>query len=184
MESGKGIFETKQAAAGNNGRSIAIPDGRKEGLVWLVGRLSKLINERLLTAVTMRDARFAAKNDGYPPETISLALKLGRMSPERRDDWRLRIAKAIGSVGFEIGIVDEDPKPDTRLIEHLAKLRALAEDRSEITHEITQTFAAAKDAGFDVPSLKLILKLAKLAAEDRSEWFARVDNMGAQLEYW
>jgi len=179
-----GIFESPAAAAGKNEPEFNIPSDRLEAVKWVVRRLSKLTSDRLMTSHKIREVRLAAKNDGYSAETIAEAMRLGKMSPERRSKHADNLSKAMRLHGFEVSILDEDFKPDKLLNSHLAKLKSLNGDRTEIGQEMRELCRAAKDHGMDIPVLKQVVKLSKMDPEDRADWFAKVDNMGAIMQFW
>jgi uncharacterized protein (UPF0335 family) len=106
------------------------------------------------------------------------------MSPERREQYRERLAKAFSLYGLTVEVLAEDPKLDNLLMSHLQKIQELSRDRSDISEEITETYKAAKDYGIDIVALREILKLSRLDEDERSERFARIDNLGAILNYW
>lgn len=181
-----GIHENQDAANGRNekGRSLNIPAGHVEGLLWLVQRITKLTNERLTTAQKIKEVKAAAKNDGYTSEELSAIKKLNRMSPEARDKYREKMRKVWERYGLTIETVDEDPKHDKLLETHLSKLYVLENDRRDVSAEILETYKAGKDSGYDIPALKQILRMSHMSEEDRTNYYATLDSYGSKLNYW
>lgn len=184
MESENGIFASKEAAAGRNGRSINPPMEHREKVLWFIQRITKLSNERLATARCIKDARAAAKNDGYAADELALTKKLRKMSPERRDQYRDKLERSLARFGLTVELREENPPPDKLLEEHLQKLRIFEADRSEYSLEITETYKSAKDNGLDVKALKQIIGLAYMSEEDRVQYFNDLDNLGSIANYW
>lgn len=181
------IFESKAAAAGKNEKEFPIPSEHTSAVKWVVQRLSKLTNERRMTAEKISDIRLDAKADGIPAEELTEAMRLGKMTAERRTKYVEARKYALRLHGFQIEIADEDlPKDEhwKKLQKHLQALKMYGEQRAEISAEIRDLTAAAKARGMNVPVLKQIIKLSKLDEEDRAEWFAQTDNMGAIMGYW
>lgn len=164
-----------------------LPADDAQALKWIVDRISKLMSDRKMTADTIIAVKRDAKNDGFAGETISTAIKLARMSPERRTAYVERQSEALRLYGFgNVPVADEDDRSQRAKLQraHVQKILALQHDKREIGVEITDLYAAAKDRGIDVKTLKHIVKLARMDPDDREEWFARVDNMGARLGFW
>lgn len=181
------IFESAAADAGINTPQFPIPSEHTQAVKWIVQRLSKLTNDRRLTAERISTVRSDAKADGISAEEISSSLKLGKMSPERRTKHVEALKTSYRMFGFQIDIADEDPPKDakwTKIQKYLHTLKILGEERKETSKEIADLCAAAKARGMNTPVLKQIVKLSKLDPEDREEYFANLDNMGAILGYW
>jgi uncharacterized protein (UPF0335 family) len=167
--------------------SIKLPADDTEALAFVVNRISKLMSDRKMTADQIIEVKRAARNDGFANETIALSVKFAKLSPEKRTAYVDRISDAIGLYAFDkIGVRDGDDISARAKLQrsHVQKILHLQRDKAEISGDIREMYAAAKDAGIDVPTLKQIMKLQKMDPDDRDEWFARVDNMGARLKFW
>lgn len=68
---------------------------------------------------------------------------------------------------------DNDPKNvklyADRLLSLIERIERLEEERKGITSDIRDIFAEAKGAGFDVKTMRAVIKLRKLNAADRDE---------------
>lgn len=170
-----------------NNYKISLPADSDEALKWVVQRMSKLLSDRKMTADKILEVKHAARNDGFANETISSSVRLAKMSPEKRTVFVERMNEALRIYGFDaITPADEDATgPRVKLQrEHINKIIYLTREKREISEEISTIYATAKDYGIDVPTLKQIVKLSKMDGDDREEWFARIDNMGARLKFW
>ena len=170
-----------------NNYKISLPADSDEALKWVVQRVSKLLSDRKMTADKILEVKAAARNDGFANETISSSVRLAKMSPEKRSVFVDRLNEALRLYGFdEITPASEDDTSARVKLqrEHVNKIIHLTREKREISEEITQIYASAKDYGIDVPTLKQIVKLSRMDADDREEWFARIDNMGARLKFW
>lgn len=68
---------------------------------------------------------------------------------------------------------DNDPKNvklcADRLLSLIERIERLEEERKGITSDIRDIFAEAKGVGFDVKTMRAVIKLRKLNAADRDE---------------
>lgn len=163
-----------------------LPDDDTAALKWIVDRISKLMSDRKMTADQIIEVKRSARNDGFASDTLSESIKQAKMSPERRKTYMDRKAQSLRLFGYDITTTDEDDvSPPAKLQRaHVQKILMLQNDKKDIGVEIGELYAAAKDRGTDIKTLKQIVKLARMDADDREDWFARVDNMGAKLGYW
>lgn len=166
--------------------AIRLPDDDEKALRWIVDRISKLMSDRKMTADKIIEIKAAARNDGFANETLSTSIKLAKMSPERRQAYIDRQRDALKIYGYDAHTADEDDNSVRAKLHrsHVQKILLMQHDKKEITAEIAELYAAAKDRGVHIPTLKQVVKLSKMDADDREEWFARVDNMGAKLGFW
>lgn len=56
-----------------------------------------------------------------------------------------------------------------RLKQFIQRLEKLEEEKAAVAEHIKETFAEAKGEGFDVPTLKKVLRLRKMKPEDVDE---------------
>jgi len=56
-----------------------------------------------------------------------------------------------------------------RLRSFIERIETLEEEKRELQEQIKQVFAEAKGEGFDVPTMRQLLKLRKMKPHDRSE---------------
>ena len=167
--------------------TIRLPADDQQALKFVVERISKLMSDRKMTADKIIEVKRSARNDGFANETIATSLKFAKMKPEARTEYVNRLSAALGLYGFgEISVADEDDRTERAKLQksHVEKILHLQRDKADISSEIREMFAAAKDHGIDVPTLKQIVKLHRMDPDDREEWFARIDNMGARLQFW
>jgi len=176
-------FTSDHAERGN---SFRLPEDDTAALRWIVDRISKLMSDRKMTADQIIEVKRSARNDGFASETLSTSIKLAKMSPERRKAYMDRQTAALRLYGYAASMTDEDDNSAPAKLQraHVQKILLLQNDKKEIGGEIAELYAAAKDRGTDIRTLKQIVKLARMDADDREEWFARVDNMGAKLNFW
>lgn len=167
--------------------SIRLTADDQAALKFVVDRISKLMSDRKMTADQIIEVKRAARNDGFANETIALSVKFAKMSPERRTAYVDRISQSLGIYAFDkITPAAEDDLSERAKLQrsHVQKIVHLQRDKTDISTEIREMYAAAKDAGIDVPTLKQIIKLHRMDPDDREEWFARIDNMGARVGFW
>lgn len=69
-----------------------------------------------------------------------------------------------------------------RLRSLIERIERLEEEKKNIGNDITQVFAEAKSAGFDVKIMRIILKLRKMNAADRDNQEFLVDTYRKALE--
>lgn len=62
-----------------------------------------------------------------------------------------------------------DLEPQKRLLSFIQRVETMTEEKQNIANDIKEIYAEAKGVGFDVKTLKLIVKLRKLDAEKRAE---------------
>lgn len=62
-----------------------------------------------------------------------------------------------------------------RLLSFLERVERLGEEKAAIAEDIKEVFAEAKGVGFDVKTMRHVLKLRKMDAEKRSEADALLD---------
>jgi uncharacterized protein (UPF0335 family) len=62
-----------------------------------------------------------------------------------------------------------------QLEQYITKLERLEEDKAAVAEDIREVIAAAKSDGFDVPTIRQILKLRKLDKNDLAEKEALLD---------
>lgn len=165
---------------------INLPADEVEALRWVVERVSKLMSDRKMTADKIAEVKKSARNDGFANETVSASIRFARMSPEHRTVYVERLKDSLRLYGFDADVADrDDSSPRAKLHRaHVQKLLHLMAEKREISAEITQIYASAKDHGVDVPVLKQIVRIRKMDVDDREEWFARLDSMGAKLGFW
>lgn len=77
---------------------------------------------------------------------------------------------------------DEDEKAPTALNEtgqqlrsYIERIERLNEEKAGLTEDIKDIFAEAKGNGFDVKTMRQILKIRKMDASDRAEQEALID---------
>ncbi len=56
-----------------------------------------------------------------------------------------------------------------RLTSFIERLERLHDEKQEVADQITDVFAEAKGEGFDVPTVRAVLKLRRMKPHDRSE---------------
>jgi len=75
---------------------------------------------------------------------------------------------------------------DTKLKSYIERIERLDEDKSGIASDIRDVFAEAKSNGFDVKTMRQILKLRKMGASERTEAEYMLDlytrALGMQIE--
>jgi uncharacterized protein (UPF0335 family) len=62
-----------------------------------------------------------------------------------------------------------DNTTEQRLLSLIERIERMTEEKQEIQNDIKEIYSEAKGAGFDVKTLKLIVKLRKLDSEKRAE---------------
>ena len=68
-----------------------------------------------------------------------------------------------------------------RLKSFIERIERLEEDKSGISGDIKQVYAEAKSTGFDVKIMRQVIKLRKMAANDRQEQETLIDTYMKQL---
>lgn len=180
-------IETGAPANTLNNYKISLSEDDGEAIKWCVQRILKLMADRRMTADKITEIKKSAVNDGFKAETVSGAIKLAKMSPERRSLYVAELSDALSLYGFSnIEAAFEDPSGERPklLRSHVNKIISLSRDKTDIGDEIRLVYTSARERGLDVPALKQVVKVAQLEPDDRSEWFARVDKLGAFLGYW
>lgn len=75
---------------------------------------------------------------------------------------------------------------DTKLKSYIERIERLDEDKSGIASDIRDVFAEAKSSGFDVKTMRQILKLRKMRVNERTEAEYMLDlytrALGMQIE--
>ena len=56
-----------------------------------------------------------------------------------------------------------------RLTSFIERLERLSDEKQEVADQITDVFAEAKGEGFDIKTLRTVLKLRRMKPHDRSE---------------
>lgn len=57
----------------------------------------------------------------------------------------------------------------TKLRSYIERIERLEEDKSGISSDITDVFSEAKSNGFDVKTMRQVIKLRKMKSNDRTE---------------
>ena len=77
----------------------------------------------------------------------------------------------------QIGGID-----DNRLRSLIERIERLEEEKKALSSDIRDIFAEAKSAGFDVKTMRTILKLRKMNASDREEQGYLLDTYRKALD--
>lgn len=81
-----------------------------------------------------------------------------------KDDPQEPVMTIVAEKDAEVGGIAVE-----RLQSLIERIERLEEEKAGIASDITNVFAEAKGAGFDVKAMRAILKLRKMAAVDREE---------------
>lgn len=163
---------------------IVLPDDRAEAARWLYARVKKLSGERKWLAEAIRDKMQEAKDAGESVMALREAVRLERMTPEKRHEWEQKINAAAKLFGYTPLELVGMPETNSELGAKVRAVAHLEEERRAISSLISETFAAGKAAGVDIKSIRLFLRMASLAHEEVQEWFDSVDTMGKTLGRW
>lgn len=163
---------------------IALPDDRDEAARWIYKRVKKLAGERKWLADAIREKMQEAKAEGDSIMALREAVRLERMTPEKRADWEKRINAAAKLFGYSPLELVDMPETDSPLGSKVRAVAHLEEEKKQISVAIAETYAAGKDAGVDVKSLRRFVAMAALDHEDVQKWFDDIDAMGKVLGRW
>lgn len=163
---------------------ITLPTEPEAAARWVYARAKKLTGEKKWISDAIREKMRDAKEAGDSPATVREAVKLERMSPEKRAEWEQRINAAARLYGYSPLELVDMPATGSPLGATVRAIAHLEAERKQVAEAITETFAAAKEAGLDVKSIRLFLRMAGLAHEEVQEWFDSVDIMGKTLGRW
>ena len=62
-----------------------------------------------------------------------------------------------------------EPTPEKRLLSFIERIDRMTEEKLAIQNDIKEIYSEAKSSGFDVKTIRQIIKLRKLDAEKRAE---------------
>ena len=89
--------------------------------------------------------------------------KIGKVL-QRKDDPTEPVMAPVAEKDKEVGGIAVD-----RLRSLIERIERLTEEKKSLQNDITDVFAEAKAAGFDVKIMRAIIKLRKMNAADRDE---------------
>lgn len=164
--------------------TIDLPEDSGEAARWIYARVKKLTGEKKWLSDAIREKMREAKDEGESPAALREAVRLERMTPEKREEWESKINTAAKLFGYAPLELVDMPNKDSNLGAKVRAVAHLEDERKQITALISETFAAGKDAGVDVKTLRLFLRMAHMAHEECGEWFDGVDKMGKTLGRW
>lgn len=163
---------------------IALPTDKGEAARWVYSRVKKLSGEKKWISDAIREKMLEAKDEGDSPAALREAVRLERMTPEKRVEWENKINAAAKLFGYSPLELADMPNKDSPLGAKVRQVAHLEDERKEVSTAIAETFAVAKAAEIDVKSIRLFLRMSTLAHEEVQEWFDSVDTMGKTLGRW
>jgi uncharacterized protein (UPF0335 family) len=164
--------------------AIELPADHGDATRWIYARVKKLTGEKKWIADAIREKMQDAKKAGDSPAAVREAVRLERMTPEKRAEWEAKINVAAKLFGYSPLELVEMPDRDMPIGGTVRAVAHLEDERRQIGEAITETFAAGKEAGIDVKTLRLFLRMSGMAHEEVGEWFDAVDTMGKALGRW
>lgn len=170
--------------ADKSNSAINIPEGRDEATRWIYARVKKLSGEKKWISESIREKIKEAKEAGESAAALREAVQLERMTPEKRAEWEQKINAAVKLFGYSPLELVDMPNKDSTLGAKVRAVAHLEDERKQVSIAIAETFAAGKDAGVDVKTLRLFLRMSGMAHEEIGEWFDHVDKMGMTLGRW
>lgn len=162
---------------------LQIPSDKGAAVNFTYQRLQNLQTQRKWCADRQRDILNAAKKKGIIPASVREAMRLERMTPERREKYFEQRKAAFEMFGFKVEPADETAEVTT-LNGIVAELKLVAGEKKDITDEIREVSQAANAAGVNVAVLKDLLRIGKRDPEDRAEYFGQMDMLGTFLKFW
>lgn len=170
--------------ADKSNSAINLPGDKDEAARWIYSRVKKLSGEKRWLSDAIREKTKEAKEGGDSPAALREAVRLERMTPEKRQEWEQKINTTARLFGYSPLELVDMPNKDLPLGAKVRAVAHLEDERKQITTAINETFAAGKEAGVDVKTLRLFLRMANMAHEEVAEWFDSVDMMGKTLGRW
>lgn len=169
---------------GHNSK-VELPDDMAEATRWVFERAKRIgrevagINERI------KDELKEAKGKGADAQSLRLASKLERMTPEKFDQWLKRLNAATAMIGAEPVDVVSSPDANHPFRGALDVIVQFERDKRDLQQSLSEIFGAAKARGIDVASLRTFLRMsATRDAIEMGDWFDAIDRMGQQLGIW
>jgi uncharacterized protein (UPF0335 family) len=165
---------------------IDIPDDKTAAARYVYQRVLKLQHERQRDGEHIRDALKAAKEKGANVAALRTAARLKKMSPEKRVKWEQTITDAASFFGYlPLTVADEMPREkDIPHADALAGVVALQQEQKRAGEKIREIFKAAKEAGVDIDSVRVFLRMAKRDQTEIQDWFDGLDMTGSALGIW
>lgn len=156
-------------------------------IAW--NRYQHILSERRQVAARARDAVQDAKKAGYATDTVRLAHRVNRMTPEKREQWAANVNAAAAQFGFAPLTFDES-EPDNALADYLERMRELDLERKGVSIKLRHLQEAAEDNGVDFRTIKHLAAspAGRINGDDtperREEWFHRFDKLATFLGWW
>lgn len=165
---------------------MGLPEDRDEAMRWVYSRVLRLTNEKRAVGDRVKDELKDAKAASLEVAAVRLAARLRRMTPEKREKWEKTINDAAAFLGYSPLSLDDMSNLEKmpRGGGHVARVASLERERAEHSTEIAELYAVAKDAGLDVASLRLFVRMAGMDATEKADWFDAVDMAGKSLGIW
>lgn len=167
---------------------VTLPDDETAALHKVLEHYMRLTNRRRWNATSLNELIKNAKARGKNPKSTRLAIKLGKMTPEKRMEWEQEMREAASLYGIRIEYDEDVTRVDEEIDDIKSKERYFSDERKEITLELKALSDAAKAHNIDMQTVKLLAKVKFVNDEghgDEAEnFFTRLDSYGAKVGLW
>jgi uncharacterized protein (UPF0335 family) len=147
-------------------------------------RLRRLNGERKNFGDTIRELKADAKANGVPREAVDLALKLDRITAEKRADLATAYSLAFQSFGYSWLEPASAEVRHPLMWEYIATIQAHAANRREVAGPIKELNAEMVQAGFKPEAFSFLIKLERLDGTDRADFLHEIDSIAAFFGFW
>lgn len=185
VRKGRWTMTSEREQIGGNSR-FTLPDDHAEALAYVVAQIERLQNARRTHSELITEVKKEAKNDfKIDSRSLGLSVRLSKMTPERRQKWVDEMVAGARMFGVTVDWAEHEvDDPDRK--KFVDRIRNLEADRRGISEQIREMRVIAKDNGFDLRAVRLLLELRKLndTGEEAEDFFHKLDSYGAKLALW